>query len=272
MSSFDTPLWTLEVNVFGPFQISARFALDEVDVFFAEGASIQSIEIKNAPQGAQVFFQVRADSALVASQIALMLTEQIVQILTVRCNIPMIATRQEGRPFARDRGLVKRSIEKGEWQSAFRELHYYRNREPGFLRVLYAYHRAINEELVLHRCSFFGAALRALLELEGLCFSEEVTHDAERLAKLLHDLWGERTSWPYAREEGDLQALVRLALEPDSSLHLAEAIGQTLERIEVLHRLTHACIVEWRNQHMELPNELYHIQIHVDSGWGHLLQ
>ncbi|MCB9640121.1 MAG: hypothetical protein H6727_14600 [Myxococcales bacterium] len=269
----ERPLWIFDLQVYGSFVISTRFQLEEAEAFFADEVVFREIEIRPASYGAQVFFKMYADNGLVGSHLALFYLDRLLDVLAARCNSPFIASRQEARPFLRDRGVTKRALEKTEWQSAFRETHYLFHQEPHFMDALGAYRQGLCLESPTERFLAFHQVLcRRPTRHTGALWSNIREHTTA-LEQVFVEMWGDAGAWPhFLREEGALEEVAALALQCRHGTVplMPSTLTRVFERLELLHRAAYALLLSWRKQ-IELPGEFYAMSLYPETGWGHLL-
>ena len=275
MKENERALWVFDLQVYGSFVFNNRFQIEEVDAFFGQEAVFHEIEVRPASYGAQIFFKMYAENGLLASHQALYYLDRLLDALALRCNLPMAASRQEGRPFLRDRGITKRTLDKPEWQSAFREMHYLFHQEPRFLRAMSSYRLALNAESPTDRFLSFYHTLFDFLAAGSSLKPQRLQEHLALLEKGFRDLWGEMILWPFfLREDGALHEIVALAMqcrEAQTPL-LPDTLARIFERLEVVHRAAYTYLMTWRNQKLTLPTELSPMSIYPETGWGHLLQ
>ncbi len=269
----ERPIWHFDLQVYGSFVISTRFQLEEVEAFFAEEIVFRDIEVRPASYGAQIFFKMHAENGLVGSHIALFYLERLLDVLATRCNLPLLASRQEARPFMRDRGITKRALEKPEWQSAFRETHFLFHQEPRFLGALGAYRQGLCQEGPAERFLAFHQVLcsRAIQDAGNLWTT--IHEHFASLERGLTEVWGATQAWPFfLREDGALEEVVSLAIQchKGSAPLMPSVLGRIFERLDLLHRAAYALLVAWRKQ-IEIPGEFYHMNVYPETGWGYLV-
>ena len=275
MQDSEKPTWVFELNVFGPIQIPARFALDEVESFYFDDVFFRSIEVKGATQGAQCSIKAHAESGAVAGQVALHTLDQVAHILALQTNLALVVSRQESRPFARNNSSHKRIMDKMEWQQAFREAHHLLHREPSYLQALGQYRKALGEENPINKYITLFQAMESVAR-HGSAIQLSGRVDIQTtLEQSFAQLWKDKQQWPHLqREQGLLEDLIDLYVKAVGGVVpiVPSIITRIADRLEVLHRLTHAFLVDWRNQNVKLPGVYIHSNLHIDTGWGDVLQ
>lgn len=248
--------------------------MEEVDAFFSEEVFFRDIDVKSSPHGAQFALQVQAETSLYASQVALYVVEQMLHVLGTKSNTAFVVSRQDARLFSPNRSAIKRTIDANEWQYTFRETHHLLHKEPAFLRALGAYHRALSSENPIERFGRFFHAMTCVVapSIPEVARGEEVVALLERG---LQELWGEPSQWPHlggGREVLDEWFALYLMCRHGVGTITPSSVARVIEPMERLHRISHAFLTEWRNRKIEVPGEFYHMSIHHDTGWGHILQ
>lgn len=276
MQDTEHPVWLFELNLYGPFVIPTRCTLEEVDAFFSDDACFQSIEIKNASYGAQASFRVQASNSLHANQLALFAMEQLLNVLVIKFNTPLYVTRQDNRPMLQSRTASKRIMEKPEWQQALREAHYFLHHQPAYLQSLGHYRKALCHDNPVEKFLAFVNTMEHLAQhtpRSGL--SEPKRDRLEVLQRAFNSLWSERAGWPHLQhDDGTLESIVDLSIHCTNGVSpiLAGTIGQVVELLEITHRMAHAYLVAWRQQHIAIPTDTLPSGLHIETGWGNILQ
>jgi len=270
VSEQEQPIWVFDIGVHGPFVMQGRFLLDEVDAFLPDEPFFLHVEVKSAPHGAQLSCKVTAETGVLAQQLALVYVDQWLDVLSAQSNLPLFSSRQEARPFGRDRFPMKRALEKHEWQNAFRETHHFRAQEGDFLRALGLYRKALCEENPIER---YGLFCEAILQAAPA----EQDHSAAALQRhvlaLCTGLWGEISSWPdFLRGDKALHGLLSPYLQRSTAAPLLpSAMNKWIDKLPQIHRLAHTFLAAWRNQKIEVPGHYTYTSIHHDTGWGQIL-
>lgn len=277
MQETQHPVWTFDLFVYGAFQIQGRWNLEDPEDFSPEEVFFRALEFKSSPHGAQVILKVEAAAGHFAHHVALFHLGQVVDVLAMRCNLPMFVSRTEPRPFARSQGNLKRVIEQSEWQSAFHEASQLNQREPAFLRALGAYRNALCAESAHQRFASFWNAISlvaASIDVSDKTSSPATHPELLRIQQCFRQLWGEPSQWPPFCTLEDLNNLLATHTQffhDAASIH-PQHVVQLVEQLERIHRLSHAFLTDWRNQKVTVPGLFYHTSIKLETGWGDVLQ
>ncbi len=275
MQGTEHPVWLFELNVYGSFVIPTRCTLEEVEAFYSDDSCFQSIEIKNASYGAQVSLQIQALNSLHANQLALYAVEQMLNVLAIKFNVPLYVTRQDTRPMIQSRSVTKRMMEKQEWQQAFREAHYFLHHQPAYLQSLGLYRRALCNDNPVEKFLLFVQSMLRLAKHTPKTGLHDNGDRLDILERAFNSLWTERAGWPYFQHnDGTLETIIDLSIRctNGASPILAGTIGQVVELQEVTHRMTHATLVAWRQQYIAIPSDVIPTGLHIETGWGNILQ
>jgi len=265
--------WSFDLFAYGPFAIQGRYSLDCPEPTTQDAPFFQSFDLKNSPHGAHISLKVAADTGYFAQQAATVYLDRLLDVMSFYTNVYMQLSRAEPRPFARGSNVTKRMIEQAEWQQAFREAKQLDEHAPFFLRALHWYRKALGAENPTERYASFWRALCQLVpitdleQIQGLC--------APRLTSHCEGLWGAQSSWPHMQHEtkpfSQLEEVYQdITIGPTPMR--PSFLKDLLELLDPLHRMTHAMLVEWRNQRVDLPGEYHHTSLHLETGWGDVLQ
>lgn len=275
MQSQEKPLWSFDISVFGPIQVPSRFALDEVESFFLETVFFRSIEIKGSPHGAQCSIKAYSESGTYAAQVALHAFDLVAHVLALQTNFALVVSRQEARPFARSASSQKRVIEKVEWQQAFWEAHHLLHKDPSYLQGLGHYHKALCADSPLDKYINFFRSIEMVSRSTNPSHNPSDRFRFADVERAFARLWSNKEEWPFLRrEEGSLEDLVDIFIKLTGGvISVGPAlVGRVSERLELLHRVAHAFLVEWRNKNIHLPGMYSNTKLHIETGWGDLLQ
>jgi hypothetical protein len=248
--------WEVDLYVYGPVTVRERMTTTQQKGFHISDPFYSDIEIQKIPSGIKATVTARAPNQGTAYKAALFFFGGMVDALTLSINRPMYLSFTERARTAAQNHDVRRIIEKGQFENAFREAHYLEINDPAFLRSLGWYRKGLTTDDPLDKFLAFWNAIE-IVAAKHYRSIPSIDHErASRGSKnqvwaCFEALWGSCDVWPvitgqanWIDESYEFRNGVAHGVAP-INVHKVEEIA---ERLPVIEKVSFNFLSGWRDK------------------------
>ena len=141
-----TPTWMIDLFVYGPIAIRQRRSINEPKGFHLENPFYSDVDIDKSQYGVKATVTALASSNHLAQKAALLFFSQMLDVLALQINSPLILSLTDRLFRTTDTPNIRRIIELETWRECFREARLLALAEPTFLRALGWYRKGLTTE------------------------------------------------------------------------------------------------------------------------------
>jgi hypothetical protein len=256
----DTPIWEVVLHVDGPVTVRRRVLTTQQKGFRVDDPFYSDIEIMGMPSGLKATVTARAPDHVVAYKAAVYFFGHMLDALTLAVNRPMYLSLTERERVPAQRHVVRRVIEREQFEDAFSDAHLLARGSPSFLRSLGWYRKGLTTDDPLDK---FLAFWNAIEIVASKYYHYVPSIDKERAKKgsknqvwaRFEALWGPCAEWPVIPGQAkwiDESYAVRLDVAHGVAFIDIHKVAQVAERLPAIEEVCYRFLRGWRDRFLEM--------------------
>jgi hypothetical protein len=256
----DSAIWEVDLYVDGPVTVRGGVRTTQQKGFRVEDPFYSDIELQSIPSGIRATVTARAPEETVAYKAAVFFFGRMLDALTLTVNRPMYLSLAERERTRAERHDVRRVIEPGEIEIAFRQAHHWAGNSPSFLRSLGWYRKGLTTEDPLDK---FLAFWNAIEVVAGKYHHYVPAIDKERAKKgskrqvweCFKALWGPCEEWPVIPGQTkwiDESYAVRLDVAHGIAFVDIQKVAEVAGRLPAIEKVCFLFLCGWRDRYLDL--------------------